>query len=338
MLRFLAKLFEQLTKLRNTLFDLGILNQYNAKIKIISIGNLSVGGTGKTPHVAFISRILNEHKIAIISRGYRRKQKGLIVAELKKHTSKDIGDEPLELLSNLDSSRVTVVVEKRRKKAVKFIQNNFPDIKLALLDDGFQHRYLKRDLNILLTDYNNPFFDDTLLPKGRLRESKSSASRADIIIVTKCSKDLSKNDQKAFVSRCSEYSNATTLFSKIEYNKLLDTQNKSVQLDPKKKYLLITGIANPNPIYDYLRVKNIHFAAIKHADHHDFTKKDLNYIIKKSESCDAILTTEKDWMRLKNTSILNRISIELFRLQIEIKFVDSNQDNIFNNHIQSLLK
>lgn len=337
LLQIISIPYRLITNLRNWFFNIGILKTYDSYIPVISIGNLNMGGTGKTPHVAYLIEQFPDKNTAIISRGYKRKSSGLIEGSYHTHTARELGDEPMELLRLFHGPKFKMIVESSRKKALKYLENHQSKTDLTILDDGYQHRYAHRDLNILLTDYNEPFFDDAIIPLGTLRENKQNAKRADIILVTKCPNNITKEIQNDFSSQISNYSTAKTFFTTIEYRGLINSNDEVEKIDNTKKYLLITGIANPQPIYEYLAENKIHFAAKKYSDHHSFSKKEIQYIIKKSENCDAIITTEKDWMRLKETNLAKAISIEILRLSIGIKFVDSEQDNTFNKITKSLI-
>jgi len=337
LLQILSSPYRLITSLRNQLFNIGILKTYDSSIPVISIGNLSMGGTGKTPHVAYLIEQFFNKNTAVISRGYKRKSNGLIEGDHQIHTAHELGDEPMELLQLFHGPKFKMIVESSRKKALKYLEAHRSKTDLIILDDGFQHRHVRRDLNILLTDYNKPFFEDGIVPLGTLRESKGNANRADIILVTKCPNNITEKIQNDFSSQISNYSTAKIFFTTVEYRGLINSNEELEQIDNTKKYLLITGIANPQPIYEYLAENKIHFAAKKYSDHHNFSKKEIQYIIKKSENCDAIITTEKDWMRLKETNLPSAISIEVLRLSIGIKFVNSEQDNTFNKLTKSLL-
>ena len=331
-----ASIYGAITSARNLLFNCGILKSYHSKITVISVGNLSLGGTGKTPHVAHILDLVKMKNRAVISRGYKRKTKGMIEGDTKIHSAKDLGDEPLELLTKFEGPNFKMIVEAERRKALQYLENHSDKSDIIILDDAFQHRYAHRDLNILLSDYSNPFYADFIVPMGRLRESRKGAQRADIIIVTKCPKEISKKEQEEIRKKIENYSKASVYFSQISYKGLIDKDNSIVPLDSNKKYLLITGIANPTPIYEYLAENKIHFAAKKYSDHHNFSRKDIQDIVKKSENCDGIITTEKDWMRLQETEVSKLISIEMYRLIIGINFVNSEQDKNFQKQIINL--
>ena len=333
----LALIYWMLTSLRNLLFQWGLLKQYKSSIPVVSVGNLSMGGTGKTPHVAFILEKLKTEKKAVISRGYGRRSKNLIEGSTQLHTSRDLGDEPMELLQKFEGTDFKMIVEGNRTKALQYLEQQKEKTDIVILDDGFQHQYAQRDLNILLTDYNKPFYTDFIVPMGTLRENRKGAERADIIIVTKCPNNLSAIEQNNLKNKIARYSSAKIFFSKITYQGLINKHNKTEPLDPNKKYLLVTGIANPTPIFDYLNENKIHFAAKKYSDHHNFSKKEIQDILKKSENCDALITTEKDWMRLKETKLPNTIAIDIFRLKIEIQFINSEQNINFKEQIKSQL-
>jgi len=333
----LALIYWMLTSLRNLLFQWGLLKQYKSSIPVVSVGNLSMGGAGKTPHVALILENLTTEKKAVISRGYGRKSKNLIEGSTQLHSSRDLGDEPMELLQKFEGTDFKMIVEGNRTKALKYLEQQKDKTDIVVLDDGFQHQYAQRDLNILLTDYNKPFFTDFIVPTGTLRENRKGAKRADIIIVTKCPKNLSVEKQNYLKNKIDQYSSAKIFFSLITYHGLINNQNKTETLNPNKKYLLVTSIANPSSIYEYLVENKIHFAAKKYSDHHNFSKKEIKDIIKKSENCDALITTEKDWMRLKETELPNAIAIGIFRLKIEIQFINSEQSTNFKEQIKSQL-
>ena len=323
------------TSVRNTFFELGILKQYESKIPLISVGNLSLGGTGKTPHVAYISALLSDKKIAVISRGYGRKKSNLIVGDTRLHTSADIGDEPMELLSKFEGENFKMLIEGNRKKALQYIEEEFPNTKLVVLDDGFQHRYVKRNLNLLLTDFNNLFYKDFIVPVGNLRESRNGAKRADAIIVTKCSSSISLEAREQIKKQLARYINASVYFSKITYKGFKNEHGHKINTN--KSYLVVTGIAKPSPIFNYLKKQNINFESLIFSDHHNFSSKDLQKIVLKSKKSNGIITTEKDWMRLKETKLKRLNTIEVYRLEIGITFVGEGETNRFEKHITETL-
>lgn len=333
----LALLYCLSTSFRNSLFNWGLLKQYRSSIPTLSIGNLSMGGTGKTPHVAFVLENTSNINTAVISRGYRRQSKKLIEGNKMLHSSKDLGDEPMELLEKFDGDDFKMIVEGNRAKALKYLEQQDSRTDLVVLDDGFQHQYAQRDLNVLLTEFNKPFYQDFILPMGTLRERRKGANRADIIIVTKCPENISQDDQKEIKTQITTYSSAKVLFSRIKYKGFLDRAEKDIKLEQNKMYLLVTGIANPNLIYKHLQDHNIKFESMKFADHHNFTSKELDQILKKSKNYNGLITTEKDWMRLREYPNITTSTAPIFRLKIGIEFINEEQNNEFNTQLNSLI-
>ena len=334
----LALIYWLLSTSRNLLFKWGLIQQYKSRIPVISVGNLCMGGSGKTPHVALILEHLTDYNKAVISRGYGRKNKVLIEANSQIHNTKDTGDEPMELLHKFEGSSFKMIIDGNRKNALRHLEMHKEKTDIVVLDDGFQHQYVKRDLNILLTDFSNPFYKDLVLPLGELRERRKGAKRADIIIVTKCPKDLIPAIENKIKKRIYSYSSATVFFTKISYEGLINHHNKTTSLDTKKKYLLVTSIANPNSIYEYLNENKVQFTAEKYRDHHNFTKTQIQEIINISRQYDAIITTEKDWMRLKETELVNTLSLDILRLRMKMKFIHSKENLKFKDQIISLIK
>ena len=334
----LALIYWLLSTSRNLLFKWGLLQQYKSRIPVISVGNLCMGGSGKTPHVALILEHLTDYNKAVISRGYGRKNKVLIEANSEIHSTEDTGDEPMELLQKFEGSSFKMIIDGNRKNALRHLEMHKEKTDIVVLDDGFQHQYVKRDLNILLTDFSNPFYKELVLPLGELRERRKGAKRADIIIVTKCPKDLIPAIENKIKKRIYSYSSATVFFTKISYEGLINHHNKTISLDTKKKYLLITSIANPNSIYEYLNENKVQFTAKKYRDHHNFTKTQIQEVINISGQYDAIITTEKDWMRLKETELVNTLSLDILRLRMKMEFIHSKENLKFKDQIISLIK
>jgi tetraacyldisaccharide 4'-kinase len=328
--------YGMVTSVRNTCFDLGILKQYASKVPLISVGNLSMGGTGKTPHVAYISAVLSGKKIAVISRGYGRTNTNLILGDTSIHSTADIGDEPMELLKKFEGENFKMLVEADRKKALQYIEQKFPNTKLVILDDGFQHRYVKRTLNLLLTDYSKLFYNDYIVPVGTLRESRAGAKRADVIVVTKCNPSISFQEKNNIKMHLAKYTDAMVYFSKIEYKGFKNEHG--YLLDPSKTYLVITGIAKPDPIFKHLSEQSISFESLTFSDHHNFSSTDLNKIVLKSKAFSGIITTEKDWMRLKETKLKELSSLEIYRLEIGITIVGETEALEFEKLIIETLK
>ncbi len=315
--------------IRNFLFDIGLIPVYKPKTTTISIGNLKVGGTGKTPHVEFFINLLNgSYKIAVLSLGYGRKTKGYIQAG-EKDTSLTIGDEPLQYFKKYRNS-VTVAVAESRKKGIKKLQGIIPPPDIIILDDAYQHRYVKPSLSILLTEYDYPFYNDTLLPSGRLREPKYGYKRADIIIVTKCPKNLNPIEKKDIIIRMAPKPYQQVFFSFIDYGKpipLTEAAQAMESTEELESVVLFTGIADPKPLYEYLS-ESKHVVSMKFPDHHEFTNNDFEHLKVTFHANQfekkAIFTTEKDSMRLtKHESKIS--SLPIFYIPIKVNFGEQDK-------------
>ncbi|WP_281540880.1 tetraacyldisaccharide 4'-kinase [Maribacter aestuarii] len=279
--------------LRNLLFDSGILKSETYKILTICVGNLSVGGTGKTPMIELLIRTLGkENSIAVLSRGYKRKSKGFHLSD-PKSTITELGDEPYQI--HLKFPEVFVAVDTDRRNGISKLKSLI-NPKVILLDDAFQHRWVKAGLNILLTSYDNLYVDDWFLPTGNLRDAKKEANRAQLIIVTKCPEDLSKSSANKIIKKINPVENQLVLFTKLEYDKGLKGQSEVLDINQLRntQFTLITGIANPEPLVTHLKSKGLKFEHLPFKDHHFFTEKEIENLKKKR----LILTTEKDYVRL----------------------------------------
>ena len=300
-LYLLSIIYGLIITIKNFLFDHDILKSKTHNIPIICIGNLSMGGSGKTPHTKYIAKLLSkDYKVAILSRGYGRKTSGFKYVKLDSHPL-ITGDEPLEIKTN--NPNCIVAVNNNRNKAVEKILIDHPNINLILLDDGFQHRKINAGLNIIVTPFLKPFFTNNLIPLGTLRESTKESKRADIIIVSKTPK-INTKEKKNTLENLNLKRNQQAYFSEIKYQKYKSLKNdKELSNSQEYNITLVTGIANPNPLIQHLKEKEIKFNLIKFADHHNYTQKDIQKILlthKKNKSVKKlILTTEKDAMKLK---------------------------------------
>ncbi len=296
--------------LRNAAFDVGLLPQEKFDVPVVSVGNITVGGTGKTPHVEYIIEALyRRYHIAVLSRGYKRKTKGFILAS-NNMTPRDIGDEPYQIFSKF-SGLITLAVCESRRKGIRELLRIDPDINLILLDDGFQHRYVKPKVNIVLVDYNHPPYEDKLMPLGTLREPARNVLRGDIVVVTKCPSDITAMDIRMVKKNLALFPYQGLFFSNIRYADPIPVfpvqspQITSLQwLREDDAVLCLTGIATPKPLVRYLRqfaarVKVMHFD-----DHHFFTRRDFSDIFKVYNQLEGkrkfIITTEKDAVRIMN--------------------------------------
>ncbi|QNM86990.1 tetraacyldisaccharide 4'-kinase [Polaribacter pectinis] len=328
----LAVLYDLITSIRNFFFDVGIFKQTTFKMPVIVVGNLSVGGTGKTPQIEYLVRLLKDaHKVAILSRGYKRKTEGFVMLN-ETHSAEDVGDEPLQFYKKF--KKINVAVDANRVEGIKkIIATKSPEI--ILLDDAFQHRKVKGSFYILLTKYNNLFVDDFLLPTGNLRENRSGANRADVIVVTKCPKELDKNQQENIKKKLQKYKKEI-YFTTISYAEKL-SGSRQILIEELKDYqvLLVTGIANPKPLTDFLSDKKVNYQHLKFADHHHFSSTEINAIQQKFDAINSnrkiILTTEKDFVRLEGR--LNEVSF----LGIETTFLDVTSTSfnlLIKSHVQ----
>jgi tetraacyldisaccharide 4'-kinase len=287
--------------LRNFFYDKNILKSSSFGLPIICVGNLSIGGTGKSPMVEFLVGCLKDRfRVATLSRGYKRKTTGYALAN-EHTTALDIGDEPM--LFHLKFPNVPVAVGEERLVAIPQLLHDKPETQAIILDDAFQHRAINAGLNILLTDYNNLFTRDFYLPTGDLRDLKSGYKRADIIVVTKCKPELSADEADKIRKEIRPLPHQQVFFSTIQYGKPYHiTRLSPFELNLKTEVLLVTGIANPQSLKKLLEERSHTYYMMPFSDHYIFRIDDLREIKKRFERIEVankiILTTEKDAMRL----------------------------------------
>ena len=305
------------TWLRNKLYDLGIKKSVSYDFPVICVGNLSTGGTGKTPMIEYLIHLLKtDYKVATLSRGYKRKTKGFQLAD-KNANAETIGDEPFQFYSKF-RNEILVAVDANRCNGIQNLLNENSEV--ILLDDSYQHRKVKAGFNILLTTYNNPYFNDLVLPTGNLREPKGGANRANIIVITKCPKDLSDNEKSNYIKRIHPERHQHVFFSSIAYSDSLFSSEETKAIDKIEPFTLVTGIANSQPLVDFLRSENLNFEHLNFKDHYDFTEEDISTLEKK----ELIVTTEKDFMRLKKYESLKG---KLFYLPITVIIDEASKMN-----------
>lgn len=328
-------IYGTITGLRNWLFNIGWKGSYPIPGKSITVGNLSVGGTGKSPFVMYLIRhfLSEKQSVATLSRGYGRKTKGYILAN-NEASARTIGDEPLQYHTRF-RDKISVNVSEERKIGVDQIRKGQPQKTVILLDDAYQHRKVKAGLNILITEYHRPYSRDFLLPVGRLREVRSGAKRADLIVVSKCPDDLSEQD-KAMLSKELAKSNQPVFFSTIQYGKLIPISG--VVPETIENVLLVTGIGNSSPLETYLKSK-FSVTHVKFPDHHDFTDADILSIHQKFNTFASrdkvIITTEKDFMRLQQLSAISNGTNPWFYQPIEIAIDnDTELKNLLNGYVR----
>ena len=337
-------IYGSIVRFRNWLFDMGLKKSKSFSIPIISVGNITVGGSGKTPHVEYLIRLLHDKaKIAVLSRGYKRKSHGYVLAE-ESTTMPEIGDEPFQMHQKF--SDIYVAVDAKRARGIENLQNDeaTKDVDVVLLDDAFQHRYVKPGINILLVDYHRLIIYDKMLPAGRLREPLSGKNRADIVIITKCPKDLKPMEFRVLTKAMDLYPFQKLYFTSINYDTPKGVfEEKQIELDKLQDYhvLLLTGIASPKQMEHDLKPMTKDITNLSFGDHHSFKGKDIDRINDAFESMPEpriIITTEKDAVRLRETEgLYEKVKSNMYELPIKVSFMLDQQDN-FNEKIISYVR
>ena len=342
----LSWIYGAVAGVRNWMFESNFLKSVEYDIPVIGVGNLTIGGTGKTPHVEYIVENLSlDYKVAVLSRGYKRKTKGFVLANAKSSPS-TIGDEPYQIYHKFHG-RVIVAACESRKKGIEELLKLFPDLELIVLDDSFQHRWVKPKISILLTDYSRPFYKDKVLPLGRLRESPRQVNRADMVIVTKCPDDLQPISYRIASKDLDLMKFQKLFFSRYDYGSLrpvfIDDSPYSVSLSSlsvRDSVMLLTGIANPRYIVRYFRQYPFRVKVDHYPDHHDFTKRDIMDIEKKFNAMPGerkiIVTTEKDAVRLMhNPYFPKELKPFTFYLPVNVRMVKGVDDHDLIEEIKS---
>ncbi|NDV47305.1 tetraacyldisaccharide 4'-kinase [Paludibacter sp. 221] len=336
-------LYGLVSKIRNILFDKDILRSEEFDIPIISVGNLAVGGTGKTPHTEYILSFLqNKWKTAMLSRGYKRKTKGFRPANASANAN-TIGDEPFQIHQKFPD--VTVAVCEKRVQGVSKLLELYPDLQAVVLDDAFQHRHIKAGFSILLTDYSRLYIDDFYLPSGRLRESKKGSRRADIIVVTKCPATIGRGKMESIESKLKPNGQQTLFFSSYDYKELkpvFGQSDKKAMITPDTGILVVAGIVSPQPMIEYLRQFSSHIDSLLFPDHHSFSPDDIDAITKKigamNHTQKIIVVTEKDAARIiSNPDYPNELKSKTFALPIQVKILD-NKETLFTEKIERYVR
>lgn len=323
---------------RNLLYDKNILKSASFNLPVICVGNLSTGGTGKSPMVEYLVRRLKDDvRVATLSRGYKRKTKGYAMAD-DNSTALEIGDEPM--LFHLKFPDVAVTVGEERLEAIPQLLHDRPDTGVIILDDAFQHRAVRAGYNILLVDYNNLFTRDWYLPTGDLRDEKKSYKRADIIVVTKCPPGMKSKARETIVAELNVLPHQSIFFASIKYGSPYHIYSRQeFQITETVEVLLVTGIANPGPLKKYLQDKTQTYYELNFSDHQIFTIDDLKEIINKFENIQSsskiILTTEKDAVRLtKFANVLEDLPLYVIPIEHEFLF---NGGRHFNDRVNSFI-
>lgn len=318
---------------RNMFYDKGIFKSQSFDIPVIVVGNLAVGGTGKTPHIEYIiEQLSTEFKVAVLSRGYKRKTKGFVLAQ-ENCSAQSIGDEPYQIFRKFDN--IVVAVDENRVRGIKRLMQQHPDVDCILLDDAFQHRAVQAGFNILLTEHNNLYNKDALMPAGQLREAKSGALRADVIVVTKCPVDLKPIDARIIEGELRPAAYQKLHFSTYAYGTLYPLFEAEAQqaLEAGSSLYLVAGIANPKPAYDHLLEKYDIAATNFYSDHYNFSTKDYENISKAFSKIESdrkfIVTTEKDASRIvSDKSFPQSLKPYVYVLPIKVEFMLDSEDKL----------
>ena len=333
----LAWLYGVVIWIRNTLYDNGILISEGFNMPVISVGNITVGGTGKTPHVEYLAQLLLEEdlQIATLSRGYKRKTRDFRLAS-SDSTAREIGDEPMQVKRRFPE--VTVAVDRKRVNGIQNLMKLAPPVEVILLDDAYQHRSLKPGFSILLIDYDRPIDKDQLLPVGRLREPAINRNRANIILVTRSPERIKPIELREYVNRLKPSIGQHIYFTSMRYGDLLpvypDIQVKELSWFKKniKAILIVSGIANPRHLRQYARSINTNIIEISYPDHHHYTQKNLNQIsqcfneLRENNTPVLVLTTEKDAMRLREHSPDQDLKAALYAIRIHVHFLQEDKE------------
>lgn len=330
-----ALLYGAIMYVRNKLFDWHIYSSKSYPISVISIGNISMGGTGKTPHIEYLVRLLQpNYTVATLSRGYGRSTKGFLLADNNK-TYKQVGDEPVQYQSKFEN--LIVAVDEKRTRGIETLLHKFHNIEVILLDDAFQHRFVKPGLSILLTDYHKLYTNDFVFPTGTLREFKYAAQRADIIVVTKTPAVFSPILKQLLLDEIQPKEHQQVYLSYIKYGPITSSQGTKSKTKKFNTIIALTGIANAYPLQEHLKGLCEDLIPISFPDHYEYQPKDIELIKEKLGSVlnksKIIVTTEKDITRLKNPFLEELIKdIPLYYVPIEVQFHGDGKVN-FNKQI-----
>ena len=342
LLRFLllpfTLLYGSIVWLRNRLYDAGFMSSVSFDFPVIAVGNLSVGGTGKTPHIEYLIRLLQyEYKVATMSRGYKRKTRGFLLADAQTNAL-HIGDEPMQY--HLKFPELAVSVAEDRMTGIPSLLMHRPQTEIVLLDDAYQHRSVRAGLNILITDFAKPFYTDFILPYGRLREGRAAYQRADIIIVSKCPSHLSVEEAAQIKYNLQPLSHQKVFFSTIVYGAAYHFFDQTLANYKAKNVLLISGIARPEPLMAHLEQEAQKVHLLQYPDHHFFTERNFEEIKETlgnwHNDC-VIVTTEKDATRLHlRPALLQSIAVPIIVLPIEVRIL-LGQQNEFDSLVRSFV-
>lgn len=347
LLRPLAWIYGGIMAVRNKLFDRGILKQTSFGLPVICVGNLAVGGTGKTPHTEYLLRLFAREQLqaAMLSRGYGRKTKGFL--KVRGRDAASVGDEPWQVQHSCWQSEVYVC--ENRCEGIRQILATGKPTDVIVLDDAYQHRYVKPGLTILLTDYSRRYSNDHVMPEGRLREFPSGSARADIVVVTKCPPQLSTKELQSIAQQLQPTRNQSLFFTYVRYGTLRNLFSEGAWLThgtnedapvlhlQHQRVLIVSGIAHPASLIEHFQKKAAAVDVISYPDHYRFCEKDIQQIDSRAQACDIIITTEKDAARLSDYVLPDNIKRKLCVQPIEIAFLN-NEANLFNQIILNYVR
>lgn len=344
-----SKIYGLVMAVRNRLFESGVLKQHTFDVPVVVIGNIAMGGTGKTPHVEYtVGALRDRFRLGVLSRGYKRATSGFVLATPQSRPE-DIGDESYQIYRKFGPDVTVAVCESRVEGISRMLEVN-PDINMVILDDAFQHRYVKPTAAVVLTEYNRPVFNDKLLPYGRLREPKSALNRADIVVVTKCPEDMKPMEYRIFKENLNLFPYQLLFFSRYRYGMLVpvfgDTDAPIPALDslsPADALLVVTGVANPKPFVRHLRTYPARVKLKRFGDHHNFTAADMESIERSFDELQSdrkyIITTEKDAVRLLNNPYFpHRLKQCIFYVPIRVEFINTGESGDFVEGIVKTLR
>ncbi len=345
----MSKLYGLGVGMRNLMFKWHILKQREFPVPVVVVGNIGVGGTGKTPHTEYVIDLLRyKYRIGMLSRGYKRKTKGFVLAT-RRSSPLDIGDEPYQIYQKFGSD-ITVAVCEDRCAGIEEMLRLDPKINLIVLDDAFQHRYVKPTVSIVLTEFNNPVFYDRLLPLGRLREPQSSIYRADMVVVTKCPEQLQPLEYRIFKNSLKLFPFQKLFFSRFDYPALrplfpdyVPTTLHLSWLSSADTIYVLSGIANPKPLVRYLKGFKAKVKVKVYPDHHNFSRRDLENITRRFNELEGerkfIVTTEKDAVRLFNNPYFpHALKSRIFYVPIKVDFIDRAGDVPFEQCVEKTIR
>ena len=351
-LKPLSVIYGWVVALRNSLFDWKMLPQHKFDVPVIVVGNLAVGGTGKTPHTEYVVNLLRrDYRIGVLSRGYKRRTKGFVMAH-RRSTPNDIGDEPYQIYQKFGMD-VRVAVCESRVKGINELLRLDPEINLIVLDDAFQHRYVKPTTSIVLTEWNHPVYNDDLLPLGRLRESIRGLLRADMVVITKCPSEIRPMEIRLIYDHLNLFPYQALYFSHYRYGKLVSVFPDEVRYMPdlrwlsnKDSVLVVSGIANPKPLVRHIKAHHVGMRVLRYPDHHDFTRHDFEEMQQAFESLGGqrkyIITTEKDAVRMANNPYFpHKLKPATFYIPIDVHFLDARMPQSmpsFDQHLRHTIE